>query len=90
MNLRANARAFALRASLEDMIMFNSPLHFCKMCRAYVALDQSQGECAREHDCAPPCPLVCFFPVPEASRAGDNPAASWPVGAPLSKPRNQR
>lgn len=66
--------------------MFDSPLHFCTVCRAYIALDQSHGECAREHDCSPPCPLVRFFPAAKAGPEGDGPAASLPVAAPPSKP----
>jgi len=31
--------------------MFNSPLHYCKSCKQYVALDQPVEQCAREHDC---------------------------------------
>ncbi len=61
--------------------MFNSPLEYCTVCRMYVALDQSQGECAAEHGCSPqqPCPLTHLFPgrgrgaVPE--RSADAPAS---------------
>lgn len=47
--------------------MFNSPLHYCPVCRQYVALDQSQRECAREHGCLPQqaCPLAHLFSVPD-------------------------
>ncbi len=65
--------------------MFDSPLHFCEACRSYVALDRSQGECAREHGCSPPCPLVRFFSVGDsvavAGAAADNPDAGLPVAA---------
>jgi hypothetical protein len=44
--------------------MYDSPLHFCPVCRQYVALDQSQSECAREQNCLSPCPLTNFFSVP--------------------------
>ena len=43
--------------------MFDSPFEFCKRCREYVLLDQTQRECAREHRCADgsECPLRrCF------------------------------
>jgi hypothetical protein len=68
--------------------MFNSPLNYCPVCRQYVALDQSQRECAREHDCSPaePCPLAHLFTVhapgtvPEGS--GDAPASMTQTGTP--------
>ena len=43
--------------------MFDSPFEYCPQCRAYVLLDQTQGECAREHSCAvaSKCPLQRFF-----------------------------
>lgn len=43
--------------------MFDSPFEFCSVCRQYVLLDQTQRQCAREHDCseAARCPLRrCF------------------------------
>ena len=74
--------------------MFNSPLHYCPMCRQYVALDQSQRECAHEHACSPqqPCPLAHLFSVhdPEAvperaGDAGDAPALMTQSGTPAPK-----
>jgi len=43
--------------------MLDSPFDFCPHCRQYVLLDQTQRECAREHECRdrPACPLQCFF-----------------------------
>ena len=43
--------------------MFDSPFEYCAVCRAYVVLDQTQRQCAREHSCAavPKCPLQRFF-----------------------------
>ena len=43
--------------------MFDSPFAYCPVCRAYVLLDQTQRQCAREHACAsvPKCPLQSFF-----------------------------
>lgn len=51
--------------------MFNSPLHFCPVCHQYVALDQSQHECAHEHGClsTQPCPLAHLFSPPEPQAA---------------------
>ena len=43
--------------------MFDSPFDYCKVCRAYVLLDQTHRECAREHGCGniSECPLRMFF-----------------------------
>jgi hypothetical protein len=43
--------------------MFDSPFEYCPVCRAYVLLDQTQKQCAREHSCATAlkCPLRPFF-----------------------------
>ncbi len=43
--------------------MFDSPIAQCRICGQYVVLDQTQAECAREHDCSTssPCPLEGFF-----------------------------
>ena len=42
--------------------MFDSPIHFCPVCRTYVALDQSREECAmRQHCSTHPCPLESLF-----------------------------
>ncbi len=43
--------------------MFDSPFAFCPVCRAYVLLDQTQKQCAREYACsaAVKCPLRPFF-----------------------------
>lgn len=43
--------------------MFDSPVHPCPVCGQMVLLDQTQAECAREHDCAAetPCPLQRYF-----------------------------
>lgn len=44
-------------------MMFNSPTAFCTVRRAYVAIDQTQPECALEHGCEPDtnCPLESVF-----------------------------
>ena len=43
--------------------MFDSPFEFCPVCKAYVVLDQTLRECAREHQChdVSKCPLQRFF-----------------------------
>jgi len=43
--------------------MFDSPFEFCPVCGAYVLLDQTQRQCAREHRCEgePKCPLEKYF-----------------------------
>jgi hypothetical protein len=43
--------------------VFDSPFEFCPLCRAYVLLDQTQPQCAREHRCAgeAKCPLEKYF-----------------------------
>jgi hypothetical protein len=47
--------------------MFNSPLHYCPLCKQYVELDQTQQECALQHGCkVEPCPFTNLF-KPEAS-----------------------
>lgn len=45
--------------------MFDSPFDFCPVCKDYVMLDQTAGECAREHGCRlADCPLeTCFTGV---------------------------
>ncbi|HEX8011053.1 MAG TPA: hypothetical protein VF814_08975 [Casimicrobiaceae bacterium] len=42
--------------------MFESPVAYCPICGGYVALDQTQPECARAHGCGEfKCPLERFF-----------------------------
>lgn len=43
--------------------MFDSPFEFCPACKAYVVLDQTLSECAREHRCqdVSKCTLQKFF-----------------------------
>ena len=53
----------------EEDNMFNSPLHYCKVCKQYVALDQSAKECAQEHGCQPEvCPYADLFRPPPAAQ----------------------
>jgi hypothetical protein len=43
--------------------MFDSPFEFCRVCREFVLLDQTQRQCAREHACADAaaCPFRRYF-----------------------------
>ena len=73
--------------------MFNSPLHYCPVCRQFVALDQSRRECAREHGCLPqqPCPLAHLLSVPNpgisapSERANEAPMFTTGTEATTSK-----
>ena len=42
--------------------MFDSPFAYCPVTKAYVLLDQTRRECAREHGChGRKCPMQRFF-----------------------------
>lgn len=57
--------------------MFYSPFDTCEICRQYVLLDQTQLQCAREHDChVENCPLARFF-----AQGDDPPRARDPRAA---------
>lgn len=45
------------------MSFFDSPLARCEAVRQMVLTDETQAECAREHDCPPgfKCPLCGYF-----------------------------
>ncbi|MBS1139719.1 MAG: hypothetical protein H6R13_1172 [Proteobacteria bacterium] len=45
------------------MSYFDSPLARCEAVREMVLTDETQAECAREHDCPPgfECPLCGYF-----------------------------
>jgi len=62
--------------------MFDSPFEFCTVCRAYVLLDQTRRQCAREHDCAgaTKCPLEKFFTGIEFREGRQETAAKRPKG----------
>lgn len=48
------------------MCTFDSPIGRCEVAKEMVLLDETQRECACEHNCAPgtDCPLEgCFTPV---------------------------
>jgi hypothetical protein len=45
------------------MSFFDSPIARCEAVRQLVLTDETQAECAREHDCPPgfKCPLCGYF-----------------------------
>ena len=45
------------------MSIFDSPIARCEAARAMVLTDETQAECACEHDCPPDrvCPLCGYF-----------------------------
>jgi hypothetical protein len=45
------------------MSFFDAPLARCEAVRQMVLTDETQAECAREHDCPPgfKCPLCGYF-----------------------------
>ncbi len=53
--------------------LIDSPFEICPVCDDYVFLDQTYGQCAREHHCGNmKCPLQRFFVGREAwNSAGD-------------------
>jgi len=51
--------------------MFESPLDWCRVCKDWVALDQTVEECARQHHCRDgECPMIALLCVPQ--RLKDN------------------
>jgi hypothetical protein len=65
--------------------MYESPLFFCPHCKHYVALDQSQSECAKRQQCTVnPCPLVHLFAAgnetQERAATGKEPGVKRPLG----------
>jgi hypothetical protein len=60
--------------------LIDSPFELCPVCDEYVFLDQTQGQCAREHHCGnAKCPLQRFFvgrEVPEPARAATETAGA--------------
>jgi|KBSSwiStaDraftv2_1062776.scaffolds.fasta_scaffold465471_2 hypothetical protein len=60
--------------------MFNSPLHYCKVCKQYVALDRPAEECASEHACsAQSCPSADLFCRPAPTEEGQHAKEDKPV-----------
>lgn len=45
------------------MSLFDSPIARCEAVREMVLTDETQAQCAREHDCPPgfKCPLCGYF-----------------------------
>lgn len=66
------------------MTFIDSPIARCEAMRTMVLTDQTQAQCAREHDCPPGtvCPLCGWF-VEEAP-SGGKPAAEPPSSAPAN------
>lgn len=54
------------------MTFFDSPIARCEAIHEIVLTDETQAECAREHDCPPgrTCPLCGYFT--EAGGMADN------------------
>jgi len=48
------------------MSIFDSPIARCEAIREMVLTDETQAECAREHECpsSRPCPLEGYFVEP--------------------------
>lgn len=57
------------------MSIFDAPLARCEAVRQMVLTDETQAECAREHDCPPgfKCPLCGYF----AESSGICEEVSW-------------
>lgn len=49
------------------MSIFDSPIARCEAAREMVLTDETQAECAREHECPSDrvCPLCGYFVTPE-------------------------
>jgi hypothetical protein len=60
--------------------MFDSPVARCEIIREMVLTDETQLECAREHDCPPDriCPLARYF-VPPVRAISGNPTGARPT-----------
>lgn len=56
-------------SDVEETIMsfIDSPIASCKFAHEIVLTDQTQGQCAQEHECPPgtKCPLCGYFPEAE-------------------------
>lgn len=59
------------------MSTFDSPIARCDVVREMVLTDETQAECAREHDCPPGtvCPLCGYFVAPDERPEAPPPAA---------------
>lgn len=60
--------------------MFDSPIARCEIVEEMVLIDETQIECAREHDCPPDriCPLARYFAEPNMP-IGDQMATAAPL-----------
>lgn len=60
--------------------MFDSPIARCEIVCEMVLIDETQAECAREHDCPPDriCPLARYFAEP-AIVVGSDAASATPA-----------
>jgi hypothetical protein len=58
--------------------MFDSPIARCEIIREMVLIDETQAECAREHDCPPGrvCPLLRYFAEPAVLVGRDGTSAT--------------
>ena len=70
-----------------DMSFFDSPVARCEAVRELVLTDETQAECAREHDCPAGriCPLCGYF-TETSGMAESHPEIS-PVAVPGSRGR---
>ena len=59
------------------MSFFDSPIAPCEAVHEMVLTDETQAECAREHECPPGrvCPLCGWFVEPEGERVERPPAS---------------
>lgn len=66
------------------MSFFDSPIARCEAMRQMVLTDETQAQCAREHDCPPgfKCPLCGYFTEPTGSGEEAGKAAVDGAGAP--------
>ena len=55
--------------------MFDSPIARCEIVGEMVLIDETQAECAHEHDCPPGrvCPLLRYFASPDMRYCADPP-----------------
>ena len=70
------------------MSFFDSPVGRCEVVREMVLLDETQKECAHEHDCAPDCdcPLKKLF----TEQSGISDPASLPTKKAVRRSRKAK
>jgi len=58
--------------------MFDSPIARCEVIREMVLIDETQVECACEHNCPPGrvCPLARYFAEPNVVIGSDAPSVT--------------